>query len=238
MQGHIPRVLADLFSSRRLALMLRLAGTPLGLSAGEFQGLLFLAGLAGIATLILGYALGTGVLPGLLVLGVGVGLPLFWVQAVARRTQARMRRSLGYFIRQLAVGAAGRVSILDIIKDTAANADHDPLAREMAAVVEEVERGGRKLSDALHDMAGNIDLPGAYELAAELAAAERYGGEGLAAGLKILARSLDARRETESIAAIQKAETWITMIITITVVISGSIFMVGALVLNFLEVWH
>jgi Flp pilus assembly protein TadB len=237
-QGHIPRVLADLCSSRRLALMLRLAGTPLGLTAGEFQGLLFLAALAGIATLVLGGLLGAGFMPGILVLVAGVGLPLLWVQAVARRTQARMRRSLGYFIRQLAVGAAGRVSILDMFKDMAANADHDPLAREMAAVVEEVERGGRKLSEALHDMARNIDLPEAYELAAELAAAERYGGEGLAAGLKILARSLDARRETESIAAIQKAETQITMVITITVVISGSIFMVGALVLNFLEVWH
>ncbi|CEP67158.1 Type II secretion system F domain [Moorella glycerini] len=237
-QGRIPRVLADLFSSRRLALMLRLAGTPFGLAAEEFQGLLFLAALAGIATMILGYTLGTGVLPGLLVLGVGAGLPLLGVQAAARRTQARMRRSLGYFIRQLAVGAAGRVSILEMFKDMAANADHDPLAREIAAVVEEVERGGRKLTEALHNMARNIDLPEAYELAAELAAAERYGGEGLAAGLKILARSLDARRETESIAAIQKAETQITMVITITVVISGSIFMVGALVLNFLQVWH
>ncbi|GEA16306.1 hypothetical protein E308F_25500 [Moorella sp. E308F] len=237
-QGYVPRALADLFSSRRLALMLRLAGTPFGLAAGEFQGLLFLAGLAGIAALVLGRALGAGALPGLMVLGAGVGLPLLWVRVSAGRTQARMRRSLGYFIRQLAVGAAGRVSILDMFKDMAANAGHDPLAREIEAVVEEVERGGRKLSEALHDMAANIDIPEAYELAAELAAAERYGGEGLAAGLKTLARSLDARREAESISAVQKAETWITMVIAVTVVLSGSIFMVGAMVLNFLEVWH
>lgn len=177
-------------------------------------------------------------MPGLMVLGAGVGLPLLWVRVSAGRTQARMRRSLGYFIRQLAVGAAGRVSILDMFKDMAANAGHDPLAREIEAVVEEVERGGRKLSEALHDMAANIDIPEAYELAAELAAAERYGGEGLAAGLKTLARSLDARREAESISAVQKAETWITMVIAVTVVLSGSIFMVGAMVLNFLEVWH
>ncbi|HHW44109.1 MAG TPA: hypothetical protein GXX25_09960 [Desulfotomaculum sp.] len=237
-QRRAPRVLVDLVGGPRVAVMLRMAGSPFGLTPDEYQGLRLLLAGCSLVFSILCIVLGVGIIPALSVLAAGVLLPGVWLKERAEKARKKMRRSLAYFIRQLAVGTAGRVSLMALVADMASKAHRDPLGREMEVVLEDVSRGAKTLAGAMQDLARNIDLPEAHELAAELAAADRFGGEGLAEGLRRLARSLDARRDAEDIAAIQKAEVQVTIVVTAACVIAGSIFMVGGVTLNFLQIWR
>ncbi|OAT83692.1 type II secretion system F family protein [Desulfotomaculum copahuensis] len=237
-QKRAPRALLDLVGGGRLAVMLRLAGSPFGMTAEEYQGLRLVAAVMGILAAVLCTVSGVGPLPALVFLAAGVALPGLWLERTADKTRRQARRKFGYFIRQLAVGAAGKVALLDIFDDLAGTADRDPLAREAQIIVEDVRRGGKSLSEAVQDMARELDLPEANELAAELAGAERFGGGNLAQDLRRLAHTLDDRKESEDMAAIQKAEVLITAIIAVTVMVSGSIFMVGGMLINFTNVWH
>ena len=237
-QKRAPRALLDLVGGRRLAVMLRMAGSPFGMTAEEYQGLRLVAAGLGITAAAICTVSGIGPLPALMFLAAGVALPGLWLERTAEKTRRLVRRKFGYFIRQLAVGAAGKVALLDIFDDLAGTADRDPLAKEAQIIVEDVRRGGKSLSEAVQDMARELDLPEANELAAELAGAERFGGGNLAQDLRRLAHTLDDRKEAEDMAAIQKAEVLITAIIAVTVMISGSIFMVGGMLINFTSVWH
>lgn len=157
---------------------LLLAGRPNNLSANDFIGILgvSMVGLGALIFLLMGLAGADAPTAGMLgLVGVGLGyyLPMFWLKAKTTGRQKDIRRAMPDALDLLVISVEAGLGFDAAVQRVAEKSDHS-LAREFSRVIAEM-RMGRSRREALRDMVARTEVEDLNTFVSAIIQADQLG---------------------------------------------------------------
>ena len=177
----------------RTARHLTAAGSPHGLSADEYFGLVLLCSLAGLAVGVLG-TVSTGWTL-LVVAGLVCGLlwPVVWLRAQTDRRKTQIFRALPFALDLLTLAVEAGLDFTSALARILKKIPNTPLAEEFGELLRQIQMGQAR-SQALRELAHRVDLEAMTNVTGSLIQADELGAS-IGPILRIQAEQMRVRRE-------------------------------------------
>ncbi len=188
--GHKPALLSMRDRAERNLIA---AGSPHGVTADEFLGLVLLCGLigAGIGALTMASTGWTIMLAAGLICG--AIWPLVWLRAQVQRRKTQIFRALPFALDLLTLSVEAGLDFTSALARIVAKVRDTPLGREFSELLRQIQMGQAR-SDALRQLAWRVDLEEMSNVTGSLIQADELGAS-IGPILRIQAEQMRVRRE-------------------------------------------
>jgi tight adherence protein C len=178
---------------RRVERNLVAAGTPHGVTADEFLGMILLCALIGLGVGALGTAATGWTL--LLVAGLACGglWPVTWLQSRTRKRKTQIFRSLPFALDLMTLAVEAGLDFTSALARIMPKIGGTPLADEFGEVLHQIQMGQPR-AEALRQLAGRVDLEELTNVSGALIQADELGTS-IGPILRIQADQMRTRRE-------------------------------------------
>jgi tight adherence protein C len=198
------------------------AGTPHGITADEYLGMVLLCLLGGLLVGVFA-AVSTGWTL-LLVAGLicGVLWPLTWLQAQAKKRKTAIFRALPFALDLLTLSVEAGLDFTSALGRILPKIRHTPLGEEFHELLRQI-RMGQARSDALRETAQRVDLEEMTNVAGSLIQADELGAS-IGPVLRIQAEQMRVRRE--QIAEKKAMEAPVKILLPLILFIFPTVFLI------------